>query len=88
MRSLLKTLPALLVGALVLSGCGPNLVERGLNPLSGGVCGLIWLILAALALSDLWKSGRTQGDKILWTVVIVVFPILGSVSYYLFGRKG
>lgn len=87
MRSLLRTLPALLVGALVLSGCGPNLIDRAMSPLSGGACGLLWLILAVLALSDLWKSGRAQGDKILWTVVIVVFPILGSLGYYMFGRR-
>ena len=67
----------LLLAATVLSGCGPEQphlarpqpVRLGLRPL--------WLVLAVLALVDLWKSARTDSDKILWTVVIVIFPFAG-----------
>lgn len=88
MLASLRSLPLLFGGLLLVSGCGPNLVTRATNPLSGGICGLIWLVLAVLALSDLWKSARTDSDKVLWTVVIVVLPVMGSVAYYLVGRKG
>jgi hypothetical protein len=30
---------------------------------------------------------RTTGDKILWTLVIVFFPLGGLILYYMFGRE-
>lgn len=68
---------------LLLAGCGPNLVDRLTGPI-GGVCGLIIVILDIVALVNLWQSSRTDGNKVLWTLLIVFFPVGGLILYYLF----
>ncbi len=86
----LRALPALLalVGATVLSGCGPSNLIRGVrNPFGFGICGLLIIVLDVLALVEVWKSSRTDSDKILWTAVIIILPFVGLIAYYLFGRK-
>lgn len=90
MTDRLRALPALLalVGATVLSGCGPSNLVRGLtNPGRLSFCGLLIVVLDVLALIEVWKSARTDGDKVLWSAVIVIFPFVGLIAYYLFGRK-
>jgi hypothetical protein len=83
-RRLHATLPLLALGLLtaVLTGCGPNLIDRITGPV-GGICGLIIVILDIVALVNLWQSGRSQGDKILWTLLIVFFPVGGLILYYI-----
>ena len=81
--------PALSVAALslltvLLTGCGPNLIDRVTGPV-GGLCGLIIVILDIVALLNLWQSGRSSGDKILWTLLIVFFPVGGLILYYILG---
>ena len=68
---------------VVLSGCGPNLIDRLTGPV-GGICGLIIVILDIVALVNLWQSGRSGGDKVLWTLLIVFFPVGGLLLYYFF----
>ena len=89
MRSRLATaLPLFLLGLipLLLTGCGgPNLIDRITGPV-GGVCGLIIVILDIVALLNVWQSSRSQGDKILWTLIIVFFPVLGLIAYYIFAK--
>jgi phospholipase D-like protein len=57
----------------------------------GGTLGLIFMIVwIALSLYTLINIIRThainEGSKILWVVVIIVIPIIGSMSY-LFWRS-
>ena len=57
----------------------------------GGTLGLIFLIVwGALAIYTVINVIRTHklnlGSKILWAVIIIVVPILGSLVY-LFWRK-
>ena len=88
MRTRLATAPPLfLLGLvpLVLTGCGPNLIDRVTGPV-GGVCGLIIVILDIVALLNLWQSSRSEGDKILWTLLIVFFPVGGLILYYLLAK--
>lgn len=92
MTARLRALPtlalALALVATVLSGCGPsNMVQGFRNPFGFGFCGLVILVLDVLALVELWKSGRSDGDKLLWTIVIVVFPLVGLIAYHFFGRR-
>lgn len=80
-----RLLPAALFStmAVVLSGCGPSLREVGGRALGGSLCSILWLVLAVTALMDLWKSSRDDTKKLLWTIVIVIVPVLGSVVYHL-----
>ncbi len=90
MTARFRALPALALALLAtaVSGCGPsNLVGGVRNPLSYGVCGLIIIVLDILAILEVWKSSRSDGDKLLWTAVIIIFPLVGLAAYYLIARK-
>lgn len=77
----------LVVASLLLVGCGgPNLLERMSAPY-WGLCGTIVIVLDIVALVDLLGDDRRDfGGKLLWTLLIVFFPIGGLILYYLFGR--
>ncbi len=77
-----RSVAALSLLPLLLVGCGPSLIDRIQGPV-GGICGLIIVILDIVALLNLWQSGRSTGDKVLWTLIIVFFPVGGLVLYYL-----
>lgn len=85
-RSLLGV-TLLIVASLFLAGCGgPNLFERMSAPY-WGVCGTVIIVLDIVALVDLLGDDRREfGGKLLWTLLIVFFPIGGLILYYLFGR--
>lgn len=73
---------------LVLTGCrDPNLISRINNFWTWGCCSGLVVILDVIALVEVFGSDRTSGDKILWTILIVVFPIVGCILYYFIGRK-
>ena len=80
-----RLLPAALVVpfAAVLSGCGPSLREVGGGAVGGSLCSILWLVLAVTALMDLWKSNRDDTKKLIWTIAIVIIPVLGSIIYHL-----
>jgi hypothetical protein len=47
-----------------------------------------WIILAVLALASIWMGTRHgKQAKIVWTVIVVVVPILGACGWYLLGRE-
>lgn len=54
----------------------------------GGIIGLIILVLDIVALVGLWKSAAASGKKVLWTVLILLLPVIGLVLYFLIGKKG
>lgn len=81
--------PVLIVffSAVVLAGCGPNLFERVGNFWTLGCCGGLIVILDIIALVELAGSARSTGNKVLWALLIIFFPILGCILYYFFGRS-
>jgi hypothetical protein len=48
---------------------------------------IIQLILMVVALIDLSKIERTRGPKILWVLIILFGSLLGSVAYFVLGRR-
>ena len=53
----------------------------------GGLLGLFWVVLVIYVLYTLWTRSRlTEGTKIIWTIIILIFPVLGLILYALFGR--
>jgi len=52
----------------------------------GGLIGLIILVLDILAIIEIFKSSSDTMSKLLWTLLILFFPLLGLIIYYLFGR--
>lgn len=80
-----RLLPLALVVPLaaILSGCGPSLRQVGREAFGGSLCAILWLVLAVTALMDLWKSDRDDTKKLVWTIAIVIIPVLGSIIYHL-----
>lgn len=72
---------------VTVAGCGPNLLERVSNFWSLSCCGAVVVILDILALIELAGSAKSTGDKVLWALVIIFFPVLGCILYYFFGRS-
>lgn len=46
------------------------------------------LILPIIALIDILKSQfKNENDKLVWVLVILFLPIIGSILYFIIGRK-
>ena len=54
--------------------------------LFGGIFSLLWIVLIIYTLLDIFKSSIAQNSKILWIIVVLVAPILGSLIYLFWGR--
>ena len=52
-----------------------------------GFGGLIVLIADVWAIVNILQSGASTGSKVLWTVVVIVLPILGFILWFFFGPK-
>ena len=48
--------------------------------------GILWAILIVYTLLDLFRSNKPTNTKLLWLIVILIAPILGSIIYFVVGR--
>lgn len=48
---------------------------------------IIQLILIVVALLDIRKIHATNGPKWMWILIIVFFNMIGSIIYFIAGRK-
>jgi hypothetical protein len=53
----------------------------------GILIGLVVFVLDVIAIIDALKGPLSGGKKALWIIVIIVFPILGMILYFLLGRQ-
>jgi hypothetical protein len=53
----------------------------------GGLFGLIVLIADVWAIVNVMQSSGDTGKKVLWTVLILVLPVLGFILWYFLGPK-
>jgi len=53
-----------------------------------GILGLIHLIITVYAFVKIIQSDAGTGSKVIWTVVILLLPVLGLILWLLFGPKG
>ena len=84
-RTALNTVLLTLV-ALLLAGCGPNLLDRMRAPY-WGICGTLIIVLDIVALIDLLGDDRRDfSNKLLWALLIIFFPVGGLLLYYFLGR--
>jgi len=49
--------------------------------------GLIVLIADVWAIVNIFQSGASTADKVLWTVLVVVLPILGFILWFFLGPR-
>ncbi|MDF2867140.1 MAG: hypothetical protein K0S11_610 [Gammaproteobacteria bacterium] len=52
-----------------------------------GILGLLVLVLDVWAIVTTLTSGATVGTKVLWTVLIVLLPIIGVILWFLVGPR-
>lgn len=85
--SRLRWTPILLPFAVLVTGCGgPNLFERMGSPY-WGFGGTLVIVLDLVALVDLLgDEERSTTNRVIWTLLIVFFPLGGVILYFLFGR--
>ena len=49
--------------------------------------GLIVLAADVWAIINIIQSPATTGNKVLWTVVVIMLPVLGFILWYFMGPK-
>jgi hypothetical protein len=52
-----------------------------------GLGGVIILIADVWAIVNILQSGASTGNKVLWTVLVVVLPILGFILWFFLGPR-
>ncbi len=53
----------------------------------GGLWGLLVLIADVWAIVNVLQSAATTGSKVVWTVIIIVLPVLGFILWLIFGPR-
>ena len=52
-----------------------------------GIFGLIILIADVWAIVNIFQSTADTGKKVLWTVLVIILPVLGFILWYFLGPK-
>ena len=55
--------------------------------LSYGIIGTLVFALAIVAIYSVLTSGLSTGKKVLWIVIILILPLVGSILWFLIGRS-
>jgi hypothetical protein len=53
----------------------------------GGIFGLILLIADVWAIVNIFQSGASTERKVIWTVVVILFPLIGFIFWLLLGPR-
>jgi succinate dehydrogenase/fumarate reductase cytochrome b subunit len=53
----------------------------------GGIIGLLVLIADIWAIVNIMGSGASTSAKVLWTVLVVVLPVLGLIIWFFAGPR-
>ncbi|KAI0406289.1 hypothetical protein F4802DRAFT_109504 [Xylaria palmicola] len=53
----------------------------------GGIAGFIVLVLDLIVFIEVLKSNRPATNKLLWCLVVFLFPIVGMIIYFLFSNR-
>lgn len=54
---------------------------------SYSLLGIVILVLDIIAIVSILLGSGSVGHKALWTVLVLVFPVVGMILYYLIGRS-
>jgi hypothetical protein len=49
--------------------------------------GILVLVADVWAIVNIMQSGADTGRKVLWTVLVVLLPVLGFILWYFLGPK-
>ncbi|RZS59450.1 phospholipase D-like protein [Microcella putealis] len=52
------------------------------------VLGLLWIVLVVVALLQIARSSELSTPmKVLWVVIVFFFPIVGTLAWFVLGRR-
>ncbi len=52
-----------------------------------GLLGILVLIANIYAIIQIFSSGASTGSKVIWTLVILILPVLGFIAWLVAGPK-
>jgi uncharacterized membrane protein YkgB len=53
----------------------------------GSILGLLHLIVSIWAIINVVQSRESTGSKVLWTVLIIIFPLVGLLIWFFAGPR-
>ncbi|KAL2121648.1 hypothetical protein VTJ04DRAFT_5675 [Mycothermus thermophilus] len=82
-------LSQLLLASLALAApVAPNALDNSWQyGTGGGLLGLVIFLLDIIVFVEVLKSNRTPAQKLIWCLVVFLFPVLGLIVYYLFSNR-
>jgi hypothetical protein len=63
-------------------------IEQMLNTGYNGLLGLLILIGDVWAIINIFQSSASNEKKLLWTVVVLLLPLLGLILWFFLGPRG
>jgi hypothetical protein len=54
----------------------------------GGIWGLLCLVADVWAIVNIFQSNADTAKKVLWTVLVIVLPVLGFLLWLFLGPRG
>lgn len=58
------------------------------NKMLEGILGILHLIVVIWAVLSIIKSGASTGGKLLWSLLVLLLPLIGLIIWFLAGPKG
>jgi hypothetical protein len=52
-----------------------------------GLVGLIVLVADVWAILNIFQSSAATGNKVLWTVLVILLPVIGFILWYFLGPR-
>ena len=49
--------------------------------------GLIHLVIVIIVIATIIKSNESTGSKVLWSLIVLVFPVVGLIAWYFLGPR-
>lgn len=48
---------------------------------------ILVFVLSVIAIIDVWQKEYNLEKRLLWTVVILLLPVVGSIAWYVISRR-
>ena len=64
-----------------------NLEEITMDFHVNGIFSFIILVADIWAIVNILQSGASTGKKVLWTVLVVLLPVVGLIAWFFLGPK-
>jgi hypothetical protein len=53
----------------------------------GSILGLLHLIVSIWAIMSVFQSRESTGSKVMWTALILIFPLIGLLIWFFAGPR-